>query len=179
MQASSYQAIIEQLKLSPHPEGGYYRETYRSRGSIGESSLPENMLGHRHYSTAIYFLLPKDETSKFHRLKSDELWHFHLGSPVELILLKDNKRCEHVVLGADLQQGQALQYTIPAGTWFAARCLYEPKLGDYSFVSCTVSPGFDFMDFELAGEGLLEDLPDDELYRSLISVTDTASASQL
>jgi len=168
MNQNSAQQIIERLKLTAHPEGGFFRETYRSRGSINESSLPQDMIGSRSYSTAIYFLLPKDQSSKFHRLKSDELWHFHLGSPVEIIMMNHDKTCQHVIVGPDLNRGHRLQFSIPAGTWFAARCLYQAELGDFSFVSCTVSPGFDFLDFEMANETLLNELPDDSQYLELI-----------
>lgn len=170
MKQFSARDVIDRLELLPHPEGGYFRETYRSQGSIGEGSLPEGMLGYRNYCTAIYFLLTRDQKSHFHRLKSDELWYFHLGSPLEVIFLKNDKTCQHYILGSDIFKGELLQLTIPAGTWFAARCLNDTAADakDFSLVSCTVSPGFDFLDFELADESLLKELPADPQYAELL-----------
>jgi predicted cupin superfamily sugar epimerase len=135
------------LSLQPHPEGGFYRETYRSSATLHIE--PQN--GVRHVSTAIYFLLENEGKSHFHRIKSDELWFFHEGSTIELYCLSAHgARC--IRLGKNIEQGEQLQATVPAGTWFAA-CLAEPN--GFALVSCTVAPGFDFSDFELATQSEL------------------------
>ncbi|HEY2070542.1 MAG TPA: cupin domain-containing protein [Rhizomicrobium sp.] len=122
--------IIARLKLKPHPEGGWYRETFRdSRGIKG-----------RAYSTAIYFLLKRGEYSALHRVDAAEVWHFHAGAPLELKIA--GKR--HV-LGIDLIKKQRPQIVVPAGVWQSAR-----TLGAYTLVGCTVAPGFEFAGFELA-----------------------------
>ena len=133
--------IIEQLQLIPHPEGGYYRQTYRSEKNI---IVSEGI--NRHLSTAIYYLLEDNDRSHFHRIKSDELWFFHTGEPLEIISIINNK-LSTIILGNDLTKGESPQALIPANTWFGARL----KNGTgFSLVSCTVAPGFDFADFELA-----------------------------
>lgn len=132
---------IEKLKLLPHPEGGYYKETYRSK----EDSEFDRFDGKRSISTAIYFLLEGKDKSHFHRIQSDELWFFHEGETLEIFVLKEDK-IDVILLGKNLDQGEALQAIIPAGLWFGARV--KDQLG-YALVSCTVAPGFDFKDFEL------------------------------
>ncbi len=161
--------IIRKLEMSPHPEGGYYRETYRSSGSIGESSLPDNMHGYRSYSTAIYFLLKAGQPSKFHRLRSDEIWHFHLGDPIELVTVESNQQLKRQSIGPDIMQNQSLQLLIPANTWFGAHLQpgAEAKHG-FSLVSCTVAPGFDFQDFELATRAQLQSVPGIEAFQTLL-----------
>jgi predicted cupin superfamily sugar epimerase len=134
------QDLIRILQLQPHPEGGYYKETYRSRESVDTAN------GSRNVSTAIYYLLQDEDRSNFHRIKSDELWFFHFGTALEFLYIKERK-LETVTLGSDVAHGEALQAVIPAGTWFAARV--KNKKG-FALVSCTVAPGFDFTDFELA-----------------------------
>jgi predicted cupin superfamily sugar epimerase len=131
---------IEQLHLLPHPEGGYYKETYRCTEEI---SVPE---GKRNISTAIYFLLEEKNKSHFHRIKSDELWFFHEGAALEIFCLTEDKLVT-VLLGKNIEKGESLQAVIPAGTWFASKLKNETG---YALVSCTVAPGFDFNDFELA-----------------------------
>jgi len=132
---------IEQLKLLPHPEGGYYRETYRAKGHIVRPTGE----GTRNFSTAIYFLLQHSDRSKFHRIQSDEIWHFHAGGRLTIYVLTD-KGLETHTLGTQLEQGDQLQIVIPAQHWFGAIV----SEGDYVLAGCTVSPGFDFADFELA-----------------------------
>lgn len=140
------QDLIHHLQLRPHPEGGYYRETYRSAQGL---TTPENQA--RSVSTAIYFLLEDANKSHFHRIKSDELWFFHQGQPLEIILIQDGQP-RTILLGLDLASGAVPQAVIPAGTWFAARVQHESGFG---LVSCTVAPGFDFADFELAERAAL------------------------
>jgi len=132
----SAEAWIKHLNLESHPEGGFFQETYRSAaGSDG-----------RHYSTAIYFLLRSQDISAFHRIKSDELWHFYAGSSLTLYILNEQGLSSHQ-LGSDFEKGQLPQVVIPAHQWFAAK-VNEPNC--YVLAGCTVAPGFDFADFELA-----------------------------
>lgn len=141
------QELVRRLNLSPHPEGGYYLESYRSAGSIPAAALPPGFSGARAHSTAIIYLLPEGQRSKFHRLRQDEVWHFYLGGPLRLVLIRPEGRASEIILGPDLDQGHHLQFAVPAGTWFAA----GPKPGSvYSLTGCTVAPGFDFADFEMA-----------------------------
>jgi len=136
---------IEKLNLKQHPEGGFYSETYRSKETISKTALPDRYNCDHSFGTAIYFLLRSEDVSAFHRLKSDELWFFHVGSPVEVVFLTINGTESHV-LGADFDKGEHLQLVIPANTWFGARVLTADS---FVLVSCTVCPGFEFQDFEL------------------------------
>ena len=140
------QDIIRHLHLMPHPEGGYYRETYRSALIM---TTVEGQI--RNVSTAIYYLLENKDKSHFHRIKSDELWFFHQGQALEIVLLTDGQP-SRIVLGSDFATGALPQAVIPANTWFAA---HLPQGVGYALVSCTVAPGFDFLDFELAERATL------------------------
>ena len=119
--------------------------------------LPERFGGDRPFSTAIYFLLEKGNFSAFHRIKSDECWHFYYGDPLEIIVLQPDGELTVTTLGNDITKGHLFQYVVPAGCWFASR----PAPGSqYCFVGCTVAPGFDFADFEMAnGEQLASEFP--------------------
>ena len=154
---------VNSLKLEPHPEGGYYRETYRSDEHIDRAALPARYGGDRAFATVIYFLLEAGQISAFHRIASDELWCFHTGAPLRIEQLNaDGARLTHL-LGPVPEQKQSFQCVIPAGTWFGA--YVDADIG-YSLVSCAVAPGFDFSDFELADrDKLLRALPD---HRSVI-----------
>ncbi len=143
---SSVPELIKCLDMSPHPEGGYFKETYRSRGKIKNDSLPANFKGERNYSTSIYFLLPQGVRSHLHRLASDEIWHFYLGGPMTLVQLYSDGKVVEVTLGQDLRAGQKLQHVVPAGCWFGG---YPNPGVEYSLVGCTVAPGFDFSDFQM------------------------------
>ena len=133
--------LIETLQLLPHPEGGWYRETYRSAETLVNKNGAK-----RNVCTAIYFLLEGKDKSHFHRIESDETWFFHSGEALEIVMIEsDNLR--KVLLGNDILKGEIPQFTIAAKTWFAAKIKSETG---YSLVSCTVAPGFDFADFELA-----------------------------
>jgi len=147
---------IHNLSLSPHPEGGFFRETYRSKEIVPHAALPNRFSGERHFSTMIYYLLQQGDFSAFHRLKSDECWHFYGGGPLDLHILSENRH-QMIIIGTEVADGEYLQYTVPAGAWFAS----EPHKGSsYSLVGCTVSPGFDFVDFEMANRrGLIEEFP--------------------
>ena len=129
--------IIKLLGLMPHPEGGYYKETYRSSTRIPGESRP--------HSTAIYYLLVPGSVSKMHRLRSDELFHFYIGDPVTWVLLESSKRVRKVTLGSQLDKGQVPQMIVPAGTWFGG--ILEG--GSFALMGTTVAPGFEFEDFEL------------------------------
>ena len=150
--------LITQYQLLPHPEGGYYKETYRSTEHIPLAALPEHFSGLRSFSTAIYFLLLKDLFSAFHRIKSDECWHFYEGASLHVHVLHLNGNYELISLGRNSAKGEVYQAIVPAGAWFASE-----SIGEYSFVGCTVAPGFDFADFELARTASLKaDYPDHE-----------------
>jgi len=143
--------IVEKLGLQEHPEGGFYKETYMSNQTI---ETDKNVF--RNISTAIYFLLENENISLFHRIKSDELWFFHQGEALEIVFIKEGV-LNTIILGNNLENGEVVQATIPANTWFASRV---KNLKGYSFVSCTVAPGFDFADFELAKrEDLINEFP--------------------
>ena len=143
--------IVQKLGLIEHPEGGFYKETYRSSSSM---ETEQNAI--RNVCTAIYFLLENDNISLFHRIQSDELWFFHQGEPLEIVLIKEGV-LNSIVLGNSFENGEVPQATIPANTWFASSV--KQRKG-YSLVSCTVAPGFDFADFELASrENLLQEFP--------------------
>lgn len=138
--------LIDALELKPHPEGGYYAEAYRSAGAIPGSVLPAGFGGDRSYSTSIFFLLREGEVSGLHRLKSDEGWFFHMGGPLNIVQISPQGKVGETKLGADLANGQKLQHFVPAGDWFGA---YPCEGSAFTLVGCTVSPGFDYRDFEL------------------------------
>jgi len=131
MSASQADRLIALLDLKPHPEGGYFRETFRDGGTP------------RAASTAIYFLLKADEVSRWHRVDAAEVWHFYRGAPLELKIGKKT-----YLLGPDVDEAQAPQIVVPPRAWQAAR-----SLGDYTLAGCTVAPGFEFAHFELAPDG--------------------------
>lgn len=148
---------IKLLGLRPHPEGGYYRETYRSIEKIRKLRLPGRYGGDRAFSTAIYYLLAGNQRSCFHRLKSDETWHFYDGSSAWIYAIEDDDRLLKKRLGLDAHNGARPQIVMQAGTWFAARPV-NPR--SYVLVGCTVAPGFDFADFEIgARQGLISRFP--------------------
>ncbi len=138
--------IISHLNLKPHPEGGYFRETYRSDNYINEDSLTSNYEGKRNYSTCIYFLLTSNIFSAFHRIQQDEIWHFYSGSPIRLHTISETGIHSEFIIGNDFAKEQVPQLVVTGGFWFGAEVI-NPN--DYSLVGCTVAPGFDFADFEL------------------------------
>lgn len=139
--------LISQFNLQKHPEGGYFKETYRSEGVIPEAVFPDTFEGSRNYCTGIYFLLTSDTFSAFHKIRQDEMWHFYQGSPLTIHMISPEGNYSKQVVGLDFENGELPQFTVPKEYWFAAE-VNEPD--NYSFVGCTVSPGFDFRDFELA-----------------------------
>lgn len=143
-QSASY--YIKHLNLQPHPEGGYFKETYRAAEGISSGFLPERFNGDRSFSTAIYYLLERGDHSAFHRIKSDECWHFYAGETLHIHIIENNKYTV-VRLGAKTDAGETFQYVVPANAWFAA----EPaNASSFCLAGCTVSPGFDFSDFKMA-----------------------------
>lgn len=151
--------IIACLGLRPLPiEGGYYRETYRAEESLDASALPPRYPGARALSTGIYYLLTPDTFSALHRLRSDEIYHFYLGDPVELLLLFPDGRGERRRLGSDLRIGERPQLVVPAGAWQGSRL--APG-GSVALLGTTVAPGFELADFEAGSRSpLLAAYPD-------------------
>jgi predicted cupin superfamily sugar epimerase len=145
MRAAAY--WIRKLGLIPHPEGGYFRETYRSGQIIKPAGLPKRYTGPRAFSTAILFLLKGGQVSRLHRLKSDEVWHFHAGSGLTIHVITAKGRYESTRLGPGSGRGEVFQAVVKAGNWFGATV---NNAKSYSLVGCTVAPGFDFADFEIA-----------------------------
>ncbi len=134
------QKLISHYEMHPHPEGGFYKETYRSQ-----------------YSTAIYYLLGKGNKSSLHRIKSDELWHFYEGDSLIVVELTEDGGFKETRLGRDVEKGELVQYVVPAGVWFGA---YLPDDSQFAFVGCTVSPAFEFKDFTLGNKAeLLKNFP--------------------
>jgi uncharacterized protein len=138
---------IEKLHLVKHPEGGYYVRTYFAREWIEKDHLPQRFGGSRPFSTAIYYLLPGDDFSAFHRIQSDEMWHFYAGSSLTLYVLETGGRLMERTLGRALERGESFQVLIEAGCWFAA-AVHDAS--SYSLVGCTVAPGFSYDDYDLA-----------------------------
>ncbi len=143
----SVDTLIEKYALLAHPEGGYYRQTYCSKESISSTALPERFTADRFFSTAIYFLLEQGNFSAFHRIKSDECWHFYAGGNLNIYVIHPEGKLEVLTLGNAISEKVEFQQIVPAGCWFASEPVTNAK---FSFVGCTVSPGFDFADFELA-----------------------------
>ena len=134
---------IEKLSLQKHPEGGWFKEVYRSEGFIPASALTPSHSGQRNFSTSIYFLLEGNDFSAFHRIKSDEIWHFYAGSSVTIYSIDHTGILHKHCIG----DGNNFQAVVRAGEWFAAKPDDEKS---FSLVGCTVAPGFDFADFEMA-----------------------------
>ncbi len=129
--------VVRILDLKPHPEGGYFRETFRdSRMTDGRAA-----------STAIYFLLPHGQRSHWHKVDAAEVWHWYAGAPLSLLMTADGRN-EVIRLGPDLAAGERPQAVVPTGIWQSAE-----SLGEWTLVGCTVAPGFEFSGFELAPEG--------------------------
>jgi predicted cupin superfamily sugar epimerase len=146
---------IQKLHLNKHPEGGYYREIYRSGEMISIDAPKKNLK--RNVSTSIYFLLEGLQISKFHRLNSDELWHFYDGSSVKIYVIDERGRLTEIILGKKIENGEVFQTVIKKNNWFAAEVINKRS---FALIGCTVSPGFDFSDFELASRDyLLEKYP--------------------
>lgn len=154
MKPASY--WIEKYHLMPHPEGGHFAETYRASENIAHHALPVRFGGDRAFSTGIYFLLESHNFSAFHRIQADEMWHFYAGEALEVFVIDANTGELSVIrLGNNPDSGETFQAVVPAGAWFASR----PASGStYALVGCTVAPGFDFADFEMAERNALSQL---------------------
>ncbi|MFT4600340.1 MAG: putative cupin superfamily sugar epimerase [Arenicella sp.] len=133
---------IKELQLADHPEGGYYKETYRSSETVINRNGVE-----RSASTGIYILNTSDNFSAFHKIESDEMWHYHAGSALSVYVIKEDGDLEVLKIGNNIEEGEQLQGVVLAGCWFASKV---ERKDSYSLVGCTVSPGFDFQDFVLA-----------------------------
>ncbi len=148
-------AIAEKLGMQAHPEGGFYKETYRSEGVISPNNLPVEYEGSRNYSTAIYFMLTSEAFSAFHKIKQDEFWFFHQGTPITFHTISSKGEYNVQTIGNDIARGQLPQLVVKGGDWFAAEIESD---NEFALVSCTVSPGFDFNDFVLATKKELTEL---------------------
>ena len=156
--------LIVLLDLKPHPEeGGYFIETYRSAETISEKALPSRYKGRRCFGTAIYYLLTTETFSAMHRLRPDEIFHFYSGDPVEMLQLWPDGSGMVVILGSDILKRMQPQVMIPGGVWQGARLLNG---GKFALLGATVSPGFEFADYESGRrEELIESFPQ---FRDLI-----------
>lgn len=141
--------LIALLSLAPHPEGGHFRETYRSERRVTRETDGRGCSA----STAIYYLLRGKERSTWHRIRADEMWHFHDGTPLRIHVLEPDGALTTLRLGHPLRhEGASFQALVPAGRWFAAEC---EDAGGYSLVGCTVAPGFEFDEFEIGDARVL------------------------
>jgi hypothetical protein len=137
--------IKEQFELIAHPEGGYYRQTYKSLEILGRDALDPRYAAARSTGTAIYYLLEPGTFSEMHRLKSDEIFHFYLGDPVEQLQLWPDGSSRIALIGSDLERGQVPQLVVPRNVWQGARLFAG---GSFALLGCTVAPGFEFDDYE-------------------------------
>ena len=151
--------VIKTLDLKPLPgEGGYFRETYRSEMTIAAAALPSEYGGDRDVSTSIYYLLTPDTFSAIHRVKSDEVFHFYAGDPVEMLQLHADGRGQTVIIGNDMAAGHEPQLVVPGGLWQGCRLIPG---GKWALMGCTVAPGFDYADFTAANRAeLIATYPD-------------------
>ncbi|KNC50034.1 uncharacterized protein AMSG_05794 [Thecamonas trahens ATCC 50062] len=153
--AMVWEQLVEKLGMQAHPEGGFFVETYRADEEVAGGALPARFSATpRAFSTAILFLIPAGHVSALHRIAQDEVWHFYAGSPLVVEVLTDGEdgpSSSALLLGSDLFAGQAVQGVVKAGAWFGAHLADEDAGPEaYALVGCTVAPGFDFADFELA-----------------------------
>ncbi|MFY8021469.1 MAG: cupin domain-containing protein [Bacteroidia bacterium] len=149
MKAADY---IQALNLLQHVEGGAFKEDFRSEVTLKKEHLPAGFAGDRNLSTHIYFLLKQGQFSALHRIAAEEHWHFYDGDPLHVYAIDLNGNLQNIKLGRNLLAGEVLHAVIPAGVWFGSRCEIE---NGFSLVGCTVAPGFDFADFELAKQSEL------------------------
>ncbi|WP_026567107.1 cupin domain-containing protein [Bacillus sp. UNC41MFS5] len=151
---------VTKLGLSPHPEGGFYKRTFESDEQITDKELSVMFEGQRKLYTSIYFLLTSDDVSHFHRLKSDELWYFHAGSPLTIHVIDENGEYQELKLGLNLEKGEVPQILVKKNSIFGSSVMEEDT---FSFVGCMVSPGFEFRDFELFTQNeLIQKYPNHE-----------------
>ena len=143
---------IQSLQLQPHPEGGWYREIYRSAETIPREGLPTRFTGDRSFATAIYFLLKETDFSALHRIRQDELWHHYDGESLTIHMIDPAGNYSTVKLGRDVEAGESLVAVATAGWLFGATLV---DTSSYALVGCTVAPGFDFDDFEMPSRAVL------------------------
>jgi uncharacterized protein len=146
MQINDLNNLVSQLGLTPHPEGGYYKETFKSDEHIGDNELSVNFEGKRRLYTSIYFLLTSDDVSHFHRLKSDELWYYHGGSSLSIHVIDESGQYKEIKLGMNFAAGEVPQALVKKNSIFGSSVSEKDT---FSLVGCMVSPGFEFQDFEL------------------------------
>lgn len=157
---------IKKLQLQKHPEGGWFKEVYRSDELISAVALPTGFSVSRNISTSIYYLLEGEDFSAFHRIKSDEIWHFYTGTSAIEIISIDEGKIRKQFLGENPQENQSFQVVVPKNTWFAAQL---QNRNGFALVGCTVSPGFHYDDFEMATENLVNQYPElENVIRDLI-----------
>ena len=155
--ADHVRSIIQSLFLEPHPEGGYYRETYTCETSYPSGGIQSTV--RRHLSSAIYFLLPGGSVSKLHRIDADELWHHYDGDEITIVEFVTGSPAKYTVLGKALHRGEVPQHLVPAGSWFGA---YAPEGFGYSLMGCTVSPAFIKGELEFgSASSLIAEFPSD------------------
>lgn len=148
---------IKELGLLPHPEGGFYKEIYRSSESIPDKGLPSRFHGNRDMATSIYFLLKEGDLSAFHKLLSDEIWHYYAGGPCAIHIITENGKLVHKYLGPDYRNNQHFQVVVLHDCWFAANPLPGSS---FTLAGCTMAPGFSFEDFLLGDpEELIRQYP--------------------
>lgn len=158
MNSHDPQYYVSKLGLTPHREGGYYKETFQSTELISDQELSVQFEGERKIYTSIYFLLTSNDISHFHRLKSDELWYFHTGSPLTIHIIDEDGNYKEVKLGLNLDDGEVPQILVPKNSIFGSSVTEEDT---YSLVGCMVSPGFEYKDFQLFTQReLLEKYPE-------------------
>lgn len=158
----SKEDLITQYNLQVHPEGGYYKETYRSPDTI---TLENGKL--RNTSTAIFYMLSDNDRSHFHKIGSDEIWFYHEGKTLNIFIIHKDSSLVVEKLGNNVSAGEKLQVVVPANTWFAASV---DEFNGYCLVSCVVAPGFDFEDFILADKAdLLKSYPEHKSFIELYS----------
>jgi predicted cupin superfamily sugar epimerase len=153
MSAADY---ITAYKMEPHPEGGYYVQTYQAAEAIPQAALPDRFGGDRPYSTAIYFLLENHNRSALHRIQSDEVWHFYAGGPLVVYVIDPQSGTLSTIrLGNSPDRGEVFQAVVPAGCWFGAKPVGMTGEPPFSLVGCTVAPAFSFAEFELADRSVM------------------------
>lgn len=163
------------LNLRPHPEGGWFAETWRSEECCAADALPERYEGERAHGTAIYYLLAEGAFSALHRIHTDEVWHHYAGDSVEMLQLRPDGSALRLLLGPDVAHGERPQVVVPRGTWQGVRIV---PLGRRSLLGCTVAPGFQFDDFELGDrQALIDRWPD--LEDEIVALTREKAADRL
>jgi uncharacterized protein len=148
--AEKLKSLLNLVPLSI--EGGYFSEKYRSADMISRDCLPDRYSGPRTVGTCIYYLLEPNTFSELHRVASDEIFHFYLGDPVEMLQLWPDGSAKRVLIGSDIERGMAPQVVVPHGVWQGARLVAG---GEFALLGCTVSPGFEYADYESGSRSLL------------------------